>query len=251
MPSTNKEHKLFIATPAFGHQAYVNYINSVVGFVTATPPSDLSYSTFLHLHAGSALISAARNDCVHKFLASGCSKLLFIDADIGFKPEDVWRLLRKDADIALAPYLTKDLRDPANSRFILGFEDNEKVAIDDQGFTKVNCGPAGFMMIDRSVFAQLAEAYPEKKSCMSQMQNGKRQELNNFYTFFDCITDTFTANGREHARGSLGEDISFCKLWRDMGGEIYCDAFAALTHYGIFSFQGQLAQSFQVEEANK
>jgi glycosyltransferase involved in cell wall biosynthesis len=240
MPSTNKEHKLFIATPAFGHQAYVNYVNSVVGFVTATPPSDLSYTTSLHLHAGSALISAARNDCVHKFLASGCDKLLFIDADIGFEPENIWRLLRKDADLALAPYVTKDLRDPANSRFIINFEDDENVELDGQGFIEVNSGPAGFMMIDRYVFAKLAEAYPEKKTFMSQIQNGEHKKLPDFYTFFDCITDT--------EQGALGEDISFCKLWRDIGEPIHCDAYAALTHYGIFSFQGQLAQSLLPED---
>jgi len=239
MPSTNKEHRIFIATPAFGHQAYVNYVNSVVGFISATPPSDLSYTTSLHLHAGSALISAARNDCVHKFLASGCDKLLFIDADIGFEPDNIWRLLRKDADIALAPYVTKDREDPANSTFILSFEDIENVELDKQGFTKVESGPAGFMMIDRYVFAKLAEAYPEKKSFMNQVQNGAQQELPNFYTFFDCITDA--------EKGALGEDISFCKLWRDTGGEIYCDAYAALTHYGVFSFQGQLAQSLMPE----
>jgi|TARA_R110000824_G_scaffold137866_1_gene302575 glycosyltransferase involved in cell wall biosynthesis len=243
MTSDKKEHRIFIATPAFGHQTYVNYVNSVVGFISATIPDDLSYVTSFHIHAGSALISAARNDCVHKFLDSGCTKLLFIDADIGFEPENIWRLLRKDADIALAPYVTKSLKDPAESRFILHFEDPEKVEMDKQGFTKVDSGPAGFMMIDRSVFTKLAEAYPEKKSHLNQIQNGEQQELHNFYTFFDCVLDK--------EKGSLGEDISFCKLWRDMGGEIYCDAYAALTHYGVFSFQGQLAQSFQAAEPNK
>ena len=240
MPSTNKEHRIFIATPAFGHQAYVNYVNSVVGFISAPPPSDLSYSTSLHLLAGNALISAARNDCVHKFLASRCDKLLFIDADIGFEPENIWRLLRRDADIALAPYITKNLKDPAKSRFILNFKDDKKVEVDGEGFTKVTSGPTGFMMIDRSVFAKLAEAYPEKKTFIAQMQNGKVDVTQEFYTFFDCISDT--------EEGSLGEDMSFCKLWRDAGGEIDCDAYAALTHFGTFSFQGQLAQSLQKDQ---
>jgi len=232
-----KEHKLFIATPAFGFQTYINYTNSILQFVSTPAPDDLKYSTAFHIHAGSALVTHARNDCVDKFLKTDATKLLFIDADMGFKPEDIWRLLRKDEDLALAPYITKALTGPKDSKFIIKFADEENPVIQEDGFVEIKAGPTGFMMIDRSVFTKMKEAYPENLSFMSQIQNGKVVETNDYPTFFDCIT--------EKDVGALGEDISFCKRWTDLGGKIWADTKASLTHYGTFSFQGQLGQSFQ------
>ena len=234
--SETKHHKIFVATPAFGFQTYINYVNGVLNTISAKPPEDLSYSFNFHIHAGGALISYARNECVRKFLESDCTKLLFIDADIGFGPENVWRLLRKDVDFAIAPYVTKSLNKIEDTRFILSFG-NEDLKVDEDGFIPVTSGPAGFMMLDRAVFDKLGKAYPECKTKMVHLQNGEQVTTDNYTTYFDCIID--------EELGSLGEDISFCRRWVEMGGDIYCDTYAALTHYGIHSFQGQLAKSIQ------
>tara|TARA_R100000654_G_scaffold59939_1_gene86676 strand:+ start:1504 stop:2277 length:774 start_codon:yes stop_codon:yes gene_type:complete len=231
-----KHHKIFVATPAFGYQAYINYVNGLLATVAAQPPKDLSYSFHFHIHAGGALISYARNECVRKFLESDCNKMLFIDADIGFGPQDVWRLLRKDVEFAMAPYITKSLNSLEDSRFILSFG-QEDLQVDGDGFVEVTSGPAGFMMLDRSVFDKMKEAYPECKTKMVALQNGDVMTTDNYTTFFDCIIDK--------EMGSLGEDISFCKRWQDIGGKIYCDTQASLTHYGIHNFQGQLAKSIE------
>ena len=76
---------------------------------------------------------------------------------------------------------------------------------------------------------------------MVALQNGKVVTLDNYTTFFDCIVD--------EELGSLGEDISFCRRWAEMGGEIYCDTKASLTHYGIHSFQAQLEKSIKGDVA--
>ena len=234
--SEPKNHKILIATPAFGFQTFVNYTNSLIKFISATPPPDLKYQATFPLHAGSALISHARNDCVKKFLTSDATKLLFIDADIGFEPENIWRLLRKDADIALAPYITKSLQGPKHSKFVLKFP-NEEAEIGEDGFVEVVSGPTGFMMIDRKAFERLDKECPVPNTRMTQIQNGKVVEDLNYPTYFDCIT--------HEKDGALGEDISFCRKWEDIGGTIWADAEAALTHYGTFCFQSQLALSFK------
>lgn len=231
-----KHHKIFVATPAFGYQTYINYVNGLLLTVAAKPPADLSYSFHFHIHAGGALISYARNECVRKFLESECTKMLFIDADIGFGPEDVWRLLRKDVEFAMAPYITKSLNDIKDSRFILSFGE-EDLQVSDDGFVEVTSGPAGFMMLDRSVFDKMKKAYPECKTKMVALQNGKVMTTDDYTTFFDCIVDP--------EMGSLGEDISFCRRWWEIGGKIYCDTKASLTHYGVHNFQGQLAKSIE------
>jgi hypothetical protein len=243
-----KQHRIFIATPTYGYQTYINYVNGILNFIAAPPPDDLDYTLNFHIHAGGALVSCARNECVRKFLQTDCTKLLFIDADIGFSAENIWRLLRKDAEFVLAPYVTKSLNNLEDSKFVMSFGDEDQ-KVDEDGFVKVTSGPAGFMMLDRSVFTRLEEAYPNSKAKMVHLENGKPTITNDYCTYFDCIVD--------EEIGALGEDISFCKRWTKIGGEIYCDAYAALTHYGVFNFQGQLAKSIEQgvagldEEGNK
>jgi glycosyltransferase involved in cell wall biosynthesis len=234
-----KHDKILIATPAFGYQTFVNYTNSLLQFVTKPQPEDLSYSTTVHLHSGSALISHARNDCVRHFLSSDATKLLFVDADIGFTPEDVWRLLRRDEDIAFAPYITKSLDGPSKSKFVLKFKDDNEIIMAPDGFVEVLSGPTGFMMIDRKAFLKLDEAYPDARTRMSYIKNGEVIEDLNYPSYFDCIT--------HETQGALGEDISFCKKWEEMGETMWADAQAALTHYGTYAFQSQLALNLQRE----
>tara|TARA_S200002703_G_scaffold140504_1_gene131785 strand:+ start:212 stop:943 length:732 start_codon:yes stop_codon:yes gene_type:complete len=238
-----KHHKVFIATPAFGYQTFVNYTNSLINVLSTTPPSDISFSITIHLHSGSAMISHARNDCVKYFLDGEYTKLLFIDADIGFKPNDFWRLLRRDEDIAFAPYITKNITGPAQSKFVLKFKDPDNKIIQPDGFIEALSGPTGFMMIDRKAFTKLDEAYPDSGTRMTQIKNGEVVEDLNYPSYFDCIT--------HETQGALGEDISFCKKWEEMGGTMWADTEAALTHYGAYSFQSQLGLTLKQEQESK
>lgn len=232
-----KKHKVFLATPAFGYQTFVNYTNSLIKLFARPAPKDLDYSLTLHLHSGSAMISHARNDCVKKFLESDATKLLFVDADIGFEPENFWRLLRRDTDIAFAPYITKSVDGPKNSKFVIKFKNEESPEVLSDGFVEALSGPTGFMMIDRKAFAKLDEAYPDSHTRMTQIKNGEVVEDLNYPSYFDCIT--------HETQGALGEDISFCKKWEEMGESMWADAEAALTHYGVYSFQSQLGLSLR------
>tara|TARA_R110001592_G_scaffold312109_1_gene587146 strand:- start:14 stop:574 length:561 start_codon:yes stop_codon:yes gene_type:complete len=186
------------------------------------------------------MISHARNDCVKHFLDGDYTKLLFVDADIGFEPNDFWRLLRRDEDIAFAPYITKNISGPANSKFVLKFKDPDNRVVQPDGFVEALSGPTGFMMIDREAFTKLDEAYPDSATRMTQIKNGEVIEDLNYPSYFDCIT--------HEKLGALGEDISFCMKWEEMGETMWVDTEAALTHYGIFSFQSQLGLSVKQEQ---
>jgi len=240
---TNKKAKtIYIATPAYGHQVTTTYANSLLKLMAQKPDPDCPYHCMVHLQAGMALVTQARNNCVAEFMKSGADKLLFIDADIGFQPEAVKRLINLDVDVALTPYPVKGYIDNGTGiTFIVHFKDKENYTIDKNGFTEITAGPTGFMMIDRKVFEKMAEAYPEKKTKNRQMVGQKVEVMDEFwYTFFE--TDVHPENGY------LGEDIAFCNLWTKIGGRIFADTRSKLVHYGGHGFTGSVDMIFDRDE---
>ena len=234
---SKKQISLFIATPAFGHQVTTSYMNSVMRFVSTTHPR-IQVSTALHLQSGMALVTQARNNCVASFLQTKCTHFLFIDADIGFEPEAIYRLIEKDTDVALTPYPVKGYGVNNSLQFIVHFPDANNVKIGDDGFIEITAGPTGFMMIKREAFEKLKKAYPDKKTVNKQLVGNKVEIMDSdWYTFFET--------GVDPKNGYLGEDICFCKLWTDIGGKIYGDAKTALSHFGSHSYTGSLDMMFK------
>jgi len=173
--SEQKKHvKLFIATPAFGHQVTTNYANSLLKFVSTSHPR-LAVSSAVHLQSGMALVTQARNNCVAYFLNSDCTHFLFIDADIGFEPDAIYRLIEKDVPLCLTPYPVKGYGANNQLQFIVHFPDKDNVRIQKDGFAEITAGPTGFMMIKREVFEKLAEKYPERKTVNKQLVGNKER----------------------------------------------------------------------------
>jgi hypothetical protein len=236
MSEQKKQIKLFIATPAFGHQVTTNYANSLLKFVSTAHPR-LAVSSAIHMQSGMALVTQARNNCVSYFLNSECTHFLFIDADIGFEPEAIYRLIEKDVPLCLTPYPVKGYGKDHQLQFIVHFPDKDNVRIQKDGFTEITAGPTGFMMIKREVFEKLAEKYPERKTVNKQLVGNKVETMEKgWYTFFETAQDP--------ENGYLGEDISFCRLWTNIGGKIYADTQTPLTHFGSHAFHGSLNMMF-------
>jgi len=235
--SEQKKHvKLFIATPAFGHQVTTNYANSLLKFVSTSHPK-LAVSSAVHLQSGMALVTQARNNCVAYFLNSDCTHFLFIDADIGFEPDAIYRLIEKDVPLCLTPYPVKGYGANNQLQFIVHFPDKDNVRIQKDGFAEITAGPTGFMMIKREVFEKLAEKYPERKTVNKQLVGNKVETMEKgWYTFFETAQDP--------ENGYLGEDIAFCRLWTNIGGKIYADTQTPLTHFGSHAFHGSLNMMF-------
>jgi hypothetical protein len=199
------------------------------------------------LQSGDALVTRARQTIVTHFLKqSSATHLLFIDADIGFEPEQVFRLLEFDADVAAAAYPIKQInwdlipaavqagRKPLESAtlsYVVERDAGEELIIRG-GFVKARFAGTGFLMIRRSALVAMIERYPELRYAHEHQSNDPLDNCPWRSALFNCMIDE---NGFY-----LSEDFSFCRRWTDMGGEIWVDHTSRLEHVGLMVYKGDL-----------
>ena len=102
-----RKKKLFVATPCYGGQCLGLYAKACLDLqaICIQYGIECRFSFIFN----ESLITRARNYLVDEFLRSGCTHLLFIDADINFNPQDVLALLALDRDVIGGPYPKKSI----------------------------------------------------------------------------------------------------------------------------------------------
>jgi hypothetical protein len=108
--SALKSMRVMFATPCYISAVTMNYVASI--FSMALDSAHLGLPCVLHLHSES-LIPRGRNKMVIKFLSEEFTHLFWIDSDIAFNPQSVFRLLLADRDIAAGVYPMKTFNWPA------------------------------------------------------------------------------------------------------------------------------------------
>src|SRR6202163_3933544 len=103
---TDRIH-LVVATPCFGGQVSSIYAGSIFHLQRAVRSLPNLDHTVL-MRDGDALITRARANLVTLFLNDPtATHLLFVDADIGFTPDQVFRLIESGADVVAGVYPIK------------------------------------------------------------------------------------------------------------------------------------------------
>jgi hypothetical protein len=62
------------------------------------------------------------------------------------------------------------------------------------------------------------------------------------YALFDTMIDPVS-------RRYLSEDYTFCRLWQNMGGDVFLDPRTGLNHVGHYTFKGNIRKLFGNENA--
>jgi len=238
---------LVVATPCFGGQISALYATSLFK-LQASLRSYSGVSLKVLFKDGDALITRARASLVSQFLDDPeATHLLFIDADIGFAPEQVVRLLGCGADMCAAVYPIKRIdwertkttlaagrAAPAALNYVFEVEDANAV-VEKGGFIKVRYAGTGFLMIQRSALERMCAQYPQLKYRRDHSLDAATESNNRFALFESVIAEDGTY---------LSEDFAFCKRWIDIGGEIWADLGSKLAHVGPMTFHGDLASQF-------
>ncbi|CAK9014426.1 Hypothetical protein SCF082_LOCUS12329 [Durusdinium trenchii] len=252
-PYTGKELpdglKVYIATPAYGGQVTVDYMTSVIHMVTQL--KEVAWQ--LSLVAGQSIITVGRNNAVMEFLGTDCTHLLFLDADVAFTVDTIRKMLGADKDVILAPYPAKSLNEDRmletaarrggsarlrdGLHYVLHAQPQQVQAALEQGSSliEVDAGPTGCMLIKRQVFHKLIQAYPDMHCRITGSHAGRAQRYDVWWRFFDTAVE-----GGEF----LGEDIAFCRRWRNIGGTIWADLGTTMTHVGRYAYTGNMPRAW-------
>jgi hypothetical protein len=240
---------LVVATPCFGGQISVLYAASLFKLQQLVHRyRDLNLKVLFK--DGDALITRARASLISQFLDDpSATHLLFVDADIGFEPEQVLRLLECGAQMCAAIYPIKRIDwdkvkstieaarpNPAAAALKYVFEvDDANAMIARAGFVKVRYAGTGFLMIQRQALENMCARYPQLQFRRDHSSDAAIASDKRFALFECMIADDGTY---------LSEDFAFCKRWTDMGGEIWADLKSRLNHIGPMAFCGDLSSQF-------
>jgi len=217
--------KIVIATPFYEMKGWSPYIKSLVTtvwFLTKHTPIEVEFWPL----SGDSYVERARNTIANLFMESEHTHLIFIDSDMEWDIEGFTKLLAADVDVVGAGYPCKNTWDfygvlPYGQRLEDGKDDGH-VEVNEQGLIRAWGVPTGFMKIKKEVFKKLAEKEPEN---YYMIQNKDDKEPHKVFNFFGRIPP-------------LGEDISFCRRWAGIGGDLWIEPRITLLHYGVKGWEG-------------
>jgi len=249
MPSPATPH-VYLATPCYGGTVNLQYMQSVLALQAACRERGVGLT--VDLMGGDALITRARSRLAGRFLAHPqATHILFCDADIGFAPENLFRLLAADKPVVGGVYPLKfvdwekaraaakaDAPDllAASLGYVIRFIPTPDSSVEiEGGMAKVAYVGTGFLLVARAAMRGLVDAHPELTARMGDMVDGRaEQAVMVFETMIEPETGQY-----------LSEDYAFCRRWRDLGGEIWADFEARLTHIGHTAYSGSLLQALK------
>jgi len=252
--STNTECMIRVGTPCYGGNITTDYMTSIINLMQYAASRD--FAIHVDLLAADSLITRARNTLLSRFLADkNATHFMFIDADIGFAPELVQRMLTFDEDIVAGMYPLKTLRwdapprirdreapNTATLQYVGKFCEGEEFERRGSFAAGRYCG-TGFMLMKRRAIERMVEAYPDSayESAHLHSPTGSGQPS---YALFECMIDPVT-------RTYLSEDFAFCQRWRDLGGKIWLDAEGSLSHTGPHHYVGRPELRFAVDDLSR
>ena len=182
---------------------------------------------------GDCFIGKARNNLVNQFISSNADVLFFIDADQGWSPEAVLRMVQDEHEIigGVVPKKTPKLE---FNGVVLDTNENHDCYVEN-GFMKVKQIGTGFLKISRSAIDKMIKAYPE------QYHPG---DFDNQPLHYNLFHTELVVKGDAPPR-FYGEDILFCKKWTAIGGTLWIDPNINFNHIGRNSWDANFLDFLQ------
>jgi hypothetical protein len=158
---------------------------------------------------GMSLVHMARNWLAYKFLhETKADKFVQVDADVGFRAGTMLHLLRHDVPVVAAGVRRRsDPEDYAITWLDSGVDQDPKTSL-----IEIDSIGMALTSITRDCLLEFREKTPE----LAYGFNGQVH-----HGFYQCPINEGLA---------VGEDVFFCRKWRELGGKVWLDPRHLTTH---------------------
>ena len=235
---------LVIGTPMYGGMCTSEYTQSLLNLSESANKSDVKLTTIFL--GNESLIQRGRNTVAHHFMnLPDATHLLFIDADIKFRTEDIVRMIAADKSLIVGPVALKGYNwDEIRQAAVNGEDDIGRTGgvfninklpgidmVDENTPFEIEHGGNAFMMIRRDVFETLKPHTPI-------YTNGGRSLPDDVE-----IYDYFRVEINKDTNHLLSEDYFLCHSYRQLGGKVWCAPWVETGHFGSHLFNGKYSRN--------
>ena len=236
---------LVIGTPMYGGMCTSEYTQSLLNLSEAANKSEGVKLTTIFL-GNESLIQRGRNTIAHHFMnLPDATHLLFIDADIKFRVEDVVKMIQVDKSLIIGPVALKGYNwDEIRQAAINGEDDigrtggvfninrlpNIDMVNENEPF-EIEHGGNAFMMIRRDCFETLKPHTPIYTNGGRSLPDGVE------------IYDYFRVEINKDTNHLLSEDYFLCHSYRQVGGKVWCAPWVETGHFGSHLFNGKYTRN--------
>ena len=235
---------LVIGTPMYGGMCTSEYTQSLLNLSESANKSDVKLTTIFL--GNESLIQRGRNTIAHHFMnLPDATHLMFIDADMKFRTEDIVRMIKADKSfivgpVALKGYNWEEIRQAA----LNGEEDINRTGgvlninklpgidmVDENTPFEIEHGGNAFMMLRRDVFETLKPHTPIYTNGGRSLPDGVE------------IYDYFRVEINKDTNHLLSEDYFLCHSYRQLGGKVWCAPWVETGHFGSHLFNGKYSRN--------
>jgi hypothetical protein len=170
-------------------------------------------------YSGNSILPQARNEIVAAFLESKHTDLVMVDDDVAWHAGAMLRLVRHPVDLVGGIYPGRC--DPEAYKVRWDTARPHLVADPENGLLELAAVPTGFLRFTRACLTKMVAAHPH----LEYVADSGRTEV----ALFD-----FELRERRY----WGEDFTFCRRWREIGGRVWCDPEITFAHVGRKVFFG-------------
>ena len=235
---------LVIGTPMYGGMCTSEYTQSLLNLSESANKSDVKLTTIFL--GNESLIQRGRNTVAHHFMnLPDATHLLFIDADIKFRTEDIVRMIQADKSLIVGPVALKGYNwDEIRQAAINGEDDIGRTGgvfninklpgidmVDENTPFEIEHGGNAFMMIRRDVFETLKPHTPIYTNGGRSLPDGVE------------IYDYFRVEINKDTNHLLSEDYFLCHSYRQLGGKVWCAPWVETGHFGSHLFNGKYSRN--------
>lgn len=255
--SFSNRNRLVIATPCYGGNVKLDYMNALFRASTelAVPvSSDSGRIEHLPLVAGrlcidkESHIDRARNRLVNHFLRdTDADRLLFIDADIVFEPAHVlelWRHGMRGHAVVAAPYAQKRVT------LQYAFSPLTGARVERDGLIEVSHAGTGFLLLHRRALNALAQRGLAPEYRLGANDPDRARHGSHRAYFKSGVREVQDENGVQEAQW-LSEDFMLCHELRQCGYRVMLDSALKLGHVGDVRFPIASADSGAAAPSNE